>query len=62
MARDGGFDRLIVAAPPKAMDDLRKAFTAVTAKTIAAEITHEWTRLGVRDMAERVKAALGPSD
>jgi protein required for attachment to host cells len=62
MARGTRFDRLIVAAPPKAMHDLRTSLNAATKRKVVSEITHEWTRLGVRDMAERVKAALGPSE
>jgi protein required for attachment to host cells len=62
LARDGRFDRLVVAAPPKAMHDLRTALNATSKRKVVAEITHEWTRLGVRDMAERVKAALGPGE
>jgi protein required for attachment to host cells len=60
-ARTGRFDRLVVAAPPKAMHVLREAFNAASKKKTVVEITHEWTRLGVRDMADRLKAALGPA-
>lgn len=59
-ARLKQFDRLIVAAPPKAMSELRAVVNAIVKRKIALEITHEWTKLGVRDMADRLKAALRP--
>ncbi|MBL8631104.1 MAG: host attachment protein [Rhodospirillaceae bacterium] len=61
-AREKRFSRLIVAAPPKAIRDLRDTLNAATQKKIAAEITHEWTKLGVREIERRLKAAMGPEE
>lgn len=59
--RERRFDRLIVAAPPRAMAELRGAINAATRAKIALEITHEWTKLGVREIAKHLQAAMEPA-
>jgi protein required for attachment to host cells len=61
-ARDKRFDRLIIAAPPKAIKDVRSNLNATTQKKVALEITHEWTKLGVREIERRLKGAMAPTD
>jgi len=60
--REKQFDRLVLVAPPRAMSELRAVINSTAAKKIALEITHEWTKLGVREMAARLKSALGQTE
>jgi protein required for attachment to host cells len=57
-AREKRFNRLIIAAPPKAMSELRSALPDSATAKVAVEITHEWAHLTLNDMSNRVKATL----
>jgi protein required for attachment to host cells len=52
------FDRLIVAAPPRALGNLRKALSKQTTQLIAAEYDKDFTKSTAPDLAEHVKADL----
>lgn len=54
------FDQLIIAAPPRAMAELRTTLNKTSRAKVALEITHEWNHFGVRELSTRVKAALAP--
>jgi protein required for attachment to host cells len=43
-AADGSFERLVVAAPPKFLGDLRDAFGHATASRLVASIHHDYTK------------------
>lgn len=54
-ARQGAFDRLVLAAPPKALGDLRKVLDDTTAGLITAEIDKDLTHLSVEDLTKRLE-------
>jgi protein required for attachment to host cells len=54
------FDRLIIAAPPRALGNLRKALSKQAAGLIAAEYHKDFTKSTAPDLAEHVKEHLLP--
>jgi protein required for attachment to host cells len=52
------FDRLIIAAPPRALGNLRRALSKQTAELIAAEYDKDFTKSPAPDLAEHVKEHL----
>ena len=51
-ALENQFDRLIVAAPPKVLGDLRKAFNAQVGQKIGGEIGKDLTQVPVHDLGQ----------
>lgn len=47
----GEFDRLVIAAPPHTLGDLRKALDAHAAAKVTGEINKDLTQLGAHDLA-----------
>ena len=56
------FDRLIIAAPPRALGNIRKALSKQAAERIAAEYDKDFTKSPAPDLAEHVKDHLVSSD
>lgn len=54
------FDRLIIAAPPRALGNLRKALSKQATELIAGEYDKDFTKSTAPDLAEHVKAHLLP--
>jgi protein required for attachment to host cells len=52
------FDRLIIAAPPRALGNLRKALSKQAAELVAAEYDKDFTKSPAPDLAEHVKEHL----
>jgi protein required for attachment to host cells len=52
------FDRLIIAAPPRALGNLRKALSKQTTQLIAAEYDKDFTKSTAPDLAEHVREHL----
>ncbi len=59
--RKHAFERVILVAPPRFLGALRHELGAAAARRVVASIHHDWTKLGVRDLAERVRAELPPT-
>jgi protein required for attachment to host cells len=49
------FDRLIIAAPPRALGNLRKALSQATAKLVTAEYNKDLTHSTTADIADHLK-------
>lgn len=49
-AHDGRYDKLVVAAPPKTLGELRKAFHKEVSERIVAEVNKDLTRHDVADI------------
>lgn len=56
--RENAFDRLILAAAPKTLGDLRKAVTQPVRERIFAEINKDLTKLDVRTLQEELERIL----
>jgi len=54
----GYFQRLVLVAPPHFLGELRNHLDRETMRTVVASIHHEWTRLPLPELAERIRAAL----
>jgi protein required for attachment to host cells len=52
------FDRLIIAAPPRALGNLRKAISKQTAARVIAEYDKDFTKSSAPDLAAHVKEHL----
>ncbi|HVZ00896.1 MAG TPA: host attachment protein [Dongiaceae bacterium] len=49
------FDRLIIAAPPRALGNIRKALSTATAKLVSAEYDKDLTRSSPADIAKHLE-------
>ncbi len=49
-----GFDRLVIAAPPRVLGDLRQALRPQAAKKITGEIGKDLTRIAVHDLGHHL--------
>lgn len=54
-AGKGAFDRLVLAAPPKVLGDLRKAMDDHTARMVTVEIDKDLTHLSLDELTERLE-------
>jgi protein required for attachment to host cells len=54
-AQEKRFDRLIIAAAPRALGQIRKALAASTTKLVTAEYNKDLTKLGVAEIADHLK-------
>ena len=52
------FERVILVAPPRFLGDVRHALAGATAKKVVASIHHDWTKLGLRDLSDRIRRNL----
>lgn len=52
------YDRLVVIAPAQFLGELRAHLDLATARSVIADITHEWTQLPPAELAERTRAAV----
>jgi protein required for attachment to host cells len=55
------FERLIVVAPPRFLGDFRAALSHNAGRRVVASIHHDWTKLGLRDLASQVRKNLPDS-
>lgn len=52
------FERLVVVAPPRFLGDLRGELSTNASRRVVASIHHDWTKLGARDLAAKVREHL----
>lgn len=52
------FERLIVVAPPHFLGELRNALSTGTARKVVLSVHHDWTKLGLRELATQIRKAL----
>lgn len=57
-ARAGAFDRLVLAAAPKALGDLRQSLSEAVRKTLMAELPKDLTNVPTDNLAEHLKDIL----
>lgn len=55
------FERVILVAPPRFLGDLRGSLAGATSKKVVASIHHDWTKLGLRDLSEKIRKNLPES-
>ncbi len=53
--QSGAYHRLIIAAPPSALGDLRKAISDKVRATVIAEFAHDLTKIPNHDIASHLK-------
>ena len=56
--RENAFDRLILAATPKILGDLRKVISPPVRKRVFAEINKDLTKLNIRSLQEELERIL----
>lgn len=56
--QNGAFEKLIVAAPPVALGQLRKAMRAQLKQTVSAEFDKDWTPMPVAEIEKAIVKAL----
>ena len=52
------FERLILAAPPHFLGDVREHLSHNAQKRVVASIHHDWTHLGAHDLSAHVRKSL----
>jgi protein required for attachment to host cells len=57
--QQGDYDRLVIAAAPIALGDIRKAITAGVRKTIVAELDKDLTKLPTQQLDKHLDGILG---
>jgi protein required for attachment to host cells len=60
IAAEGNYDRLIVAAPPTALGDLRANMSKHTAERITAEVAKDLTKIPEQDLRSHLESVLPP--
>jgi protein required for attachment to host cells len=59
LALSGGVDRIVLAAPPQVLGDLRKELHKKTAEKVVAEINKDLTNFPMDRIEEEVRGVLG---
>jgi protein required for attachment to host cells len=60
IAAEGHYDRLIVAAPPTALGDLRANLSKQTAERITGEVAKDLTKIPDQDLRSHLESVLPP--
>lgn len=58
--RERRFDRLILAAPPRFLGDLRASMGENASRRIVASFNHDWTKLGLDELSATILKNLPP--
>lgn len=57
-AAKGSYDRLIIAAPPQSLGDLREALSPSVRKVVSAELNKDLTHVPIGDLANHLGSVL----